>query len=289
MYKILKTIIAVIIFVSPIQLRSDSFSNTRKITRDFMIEVAKGNVPGHVYVHKFGRNSSVSTSLVPVCSGGEYVTPTTAVSLEFVSGSAADALDDVGMHSLNVQGLDENWDLQSVTTSAHATDGTIAVAITGSWRRVFRAYVASSGNYATSSAGSHVGTITIRGSGGGTTYGSINLEGTFPLGQTLIGAYTIPRGYTGYILSQEFSSDISGTKTTNFYFFQRENADDVTSSYSGTMRVQNLQIGTQGSFQTLHLTYEGYAAMTDIGYLAKASAATDASAEFELLLIQDGY
>lgn len=255
------------------------------MSSDFMLDVAMGRKTGMSTVNKFGRNTSIGTSLAPVAYGGIYQTPTSAVSLEFVSSSANDALNSTGMHSITVQGLDENWELQTVTTAAHATDGTTAVNITGSWLRVFRAFVASSGSYATTSADSHVGTITIRVQGAGATYATIPLEGTFGLGQTLIGVYTVPAGYTAYILSTSFSSDISGTKTCNFYFFKRENADDVTSSYSGTMRVQEAAIGTQGQHAFEHVTNEAYPEKTDMGFMAKASATTDASVEFEILLV----
>jgi hypothetical protein len=254
---------------------------------DFLLEVAKGNVAGHSFVHKFGRNTNISTSLVPVSLGGIYQTPTAAVSLEFVSSATTDALNSTGMHEITIEGLDANWDLQSVTTAAHATNGQTAVNISGTWLRVFRAYITKSGAYASASTSSHAGTITVRIQGAGTTYATIPLEGSFGLGQSLIGAYTVPNGYTAYILTQQYSSDVSGTKTTDFYFFKRENADDVASSYTGVMRLQQANVGTQGAFEYTHKSYDPFPAKTDIGFLAKASGTTDASVEFELLLVAD--
>lgn len=260
----------------------------RGFNEDFFLEVAKGNVVGHSFVHKFGYNSSVSAStLTPVTSAGVYQTPTSAVSLEFVSSDSADALNGAGMHEVVVQGLNATGALQTQTTAAHATDGTTAVAISGTWLRVFRAYVSKSGTYATSSTASHVGTITIRVSGGGATYAQVPIVNGFPTGQSLIGAYTVPLGYTAYILSQEYSSDVSGTKTCDFMFFKRESILDTSSSYDGTMRLQKLTAGTQGTFDFDHKTYEAYPALTDIGYLAYPSATTKASVEFELLLVAD--
>lgn len=257
--------------------------------REFLIEVAKGNVAGHSLVHKFGRNTAVGTSLVVAASGAIYQTPTSAVSLEFVSSSASDALSGTGMHEITVVGLDANWEEQTVTVAAHATDGTTAVALTGTWLRVYRAYVSKSGAYATTAGGSHLGTITIRVSGGGATYATINLEGSFGLGQTLIGAYTVPDGYTAYILSTAWSSDVSGTKTVDYFFFKRENADDVSSSFDGTLRVQSLMQGTQGVYEFIHRTPEPYVGPCDMGFLTKASTTSKVSVEFEILLVDNNY
>lgn len=257
--------------------------------RDFLIEVSKGKVPGHSIIHKFGRNSAVGTSLVPVASAAVYQTPTTAQSLEFVSSSASDALNSTGAHEITVVGLDANYDEQTVATAAHATDGTVAVAISGTWTRVYRAYVSSSGSYASATQDSHVGTITIRVSGAGSTFATIPLEGTFGLGQSLIGAYTVPSGYTAFILSTDYSSDVSGTKTVDYFFFKRDNADDVTSSYSGVMRVQNIAVGTQGAFEYEHKTNESYTGPCDLMFLAKATSTSDVSVEFELLIVDNTY
>lgn len=254
---------------------------------DFYTEVAKGNVAGHSIIHKFGRNNNVNGTLTPVTSSGVYQTPTSAVSLEFVSSSANDSKSSTGMHELTVVGLDDNWDEQTVVTTAHETDGTIAVNITGTWLRVYRAYISKSGSYATASTSSHIGTITIRVQGGGATYAEVPLDGSFGLGQSLIGAYTVPNGFSAYILSSHVGSDVSGTKTTDYFFFKRDQADDTTSPYSGTLRVQQTYIGTESIHYYTHVTPDCFPEKTDIGFLAKADATSDVFVEFELILIQN--
>jgi len=134
------------------------------------LDYSRGLWTGVKVVKKFGANASIGTGLTPVCSAGVYPTPTSAVSLEFVSSSASDALNSTGAHEITVVGIAPDWTEQTVSTAAHATDGTTAVAITGTWLRIFRAYVSKSGVYASSSAASHVGTITVRVAGGGATY-----------------------------------------------------------------------------------------------------------------------
>ena len=50
----------------------------RHVEREFLMEIAKGNVDGHTYVNKFGKNSNVDKSTVPqdiIGGGGIYVAP----------------------------------------------------------------------------------------------------------------------------------------------------------------------------------------------------------------------
>jgi len=250
--------------------------------REFLIEVAKGNVAGHSLVHKFGRNSAVTTTLVPITSSAIYQTPTSAASLEIVSTSSSDDGVGSGARVVTIEGIDANGDFQ---TQDVTMDGTVAAAVTGTWLRVFRMYVKDSGTYATQSASSHVGTITLRVSGGGATWGVINLEGTFGLGQSLIGAYTVPSGKTAYILNMNIS--IEGAKKVDCFFFKRENITDITGSFS-PMRVQNVYTGLEGTIQLEHKTNEAYSAGTDIGFLGKTTSGTSgASVEFELLLVDN--
>ena len=190
---------------------------------------------GFTVVHKFGRNESIGTSLEPISVGGVYQMPTAAVSLEFLSDNAGDALDQAGMHELTVIGLDASWAEQTVTTAAHATDGTTPVAISGTWLRVYRAYVSQSGAYPTSIAESHLGDITIRVASAGATYATIS-DAPIGRGQTEIAAYTVPTGKTAYVASIAITADAGQTNKPDIIFWQRPNADDTSSSYTGTLR-----------------------------------------------------
>lgn len=62
---------------------------SRQFTKEFYLEVAKGNVAKHSLVHKFGAGD-VGTTLVPITQSGTYQTPTTAQALEFVSDNVND-------------------------------------------------------------------------------------------------------------------------------------------------------------------------------------------------------
>lgn len=250
--------------------------------RDYLIEVARGNVAGAAIVHKFGEHS-VGTTLVPVCEGGVYQTPTTATALEFLSSDANDTSAGTGAREVTVIGLDSSWNEVSQTVT---TNGTSAVALGTNLIRLYRWYVSSSGTYATSSSGSHAGTLTVRVSGAGATWSTIGTS-PFAEGQSQIGAYTVPTGKTAYLLSDQV--DVDTSKTIDAVFFQRPNADDVATPFSGAMRVVAKYIGVSGHQPHIYSTPKGpFVGPCDIGFMAKhASSTGDVSVDFELLIIDD--
>lgn len=252
--------------------------------KKFLVEVAKGNVAGHSLVNRFGFNDSVTSTLQPVADGAVYQTPTAAASLELVSSSADDAAAGTGARTVEVQGLDGSFALQTETVTMN---GTTAVALSNTYIRVFRMKVLTSGTYATQSTGSHAGTLTLRGAGGGSTWATIGVStGGFPMGQTEIGAYTIPAGKTGYLLTKHAS--IESTKTPNILWFRRENADTVSAPYD-TMRLFERHIGAAESIKydpkgpSLVLPEK-----TDVGAMAYVATGTAAvSVEFQILLVDN--
>lgn len=252
--------------------------------REFLIEVEKGNVAGHSIVNKFGFDAAVTSTLQTIADAQVYQTPTAAASLEIVSSDANDTSAGTGARTVEIQGLDANFAEQTETVTMN---GTTAVAITGTWIRLLRATVIESGTYASQSAGSHAGTITVRVSGAGATWATIGLTtGSFPMGQTEIGAYTIPAGKTGYLLSKHVS--IESTKTPNVLWFRRENADDVSAPYDA-MRLFQRHVGAADE-----ISYSPHAPIlvlpekTDVGAMGYVSTGTAAiSIDFQILLVDN--
>lgn len=60
------------------------------ITDDYLIKVARGLVPGHRIVHKFGHGIA-GTNPTPVTSSGFWRTPIAPVALEFLSDNINDS------------------------------------------------------------------------------------------------------------------------------------------------------------------------------------------------------
>ena len=163
------------------------------LTRDFLIEVAKGNVPGHSLVHKFGRNPSISSGTPEDIwnVGGDYVFPSAAGVVSVVSDSALDAaVAGTGGRQVTIEGLDANYDPISETVDLN---GVTSVDTVGEFLRVNRAYISASGSLKEN-----------QGSVSGTLGGTDVFEIPPSEGATQLGLYTTPAGKTGYILSAHF-------------------------------------------------------------------------------------
>lgn len=256
---------------------------------DYFLSVMKGDVPNQSIVNKFGRNGSVGTSLTHISIGNTYATPTTAQDLEIVSESASDNPGGTGGHKVIVEGLDFNFDPQFEEV---ILNGITPVALTKQFLRVFRGFISESGSYVTTTTPSHIGRITLRDLGGAGddwfTISTVEETATgYGIGQTQIGTYTVPRGFTAYLLSKTFS--VESNKTASLYFFKRENANDVTPPYTGIMRLfeQNdgiAQLSTIASKAPLQVIKE----MSEVGFFAKVPSTTGSiSVEFQLLLIKN--
>lgn len=250
-------------------------------TTDYQLEVAKGNVSGTTIVRKFGRNPSIGTTTAPISITGLYQTPTAATALEIVSSSANDTSAGSGARTVTIIGLNSSF---VETTQTVTMNGTTPVALSTDLIRAYRMYVETSGTYGSASAGSHAGTITLRTSGGGATWLQLALINSFPMGQSLCGAYTVPDGYTGYVYLTNMS--VESTKTITLYFFQRPNSDTVSAPYS-SVRVQSVFDAVAGfvDFGDDHFL-GAFSAKTDVGFMANTSSGTAAvSVEFKIYLV----
>lgn len=253
--------------------------------RHYLLEVNRGNVPGHSIVHKFGSNDSVGTSYVPITSAGVYQTPTGLVSLEIVSSSANDAAAGSGARTVTITGINDTNGSWTEDTETVTMNGTSAVALTKQWRRVYRLRVATSGTYGSASGSSHNSTITLRVAGAGATWGTIVSDGGFGFGSSEIAGFTIPKGKRGIILHKDVFVDAS--KPADILFFVRDQADMTTAPY-GTMRVLEVERAVESPLaidvpagQSL---IEGPA---DVGFMAKLPSGTGyVGADFDILLIE---
>jgi len=248
--------------------------------RDFFTEVSEGNITGYSLVHKFGASASIGTTLLPVALANTYQTPTTATSLEFVSDSANDTANGTGARQITVIGIGADWTEVSQTVT---TNGITAVALTTPLLRLYRWYVSQSGAYATQATSSHVGTLTIRVAGGGTTWSRIPVT-PFPMGQSQIGSYTVPLGKSAYLLSLDVY--VSSSKAVDVLVFQRPNANDITAPYTGAIRLVSQWAQVTGHLPVKYRSPRGpFVGPCDIGFMAKTSTGTgSATVEFELIL-----
>jgi hypothetical protein len=170
--------------------------------QDRFFAIAKGDVTGHSLMLKFGRNPDIDQTEETIWEGGgTYTFDATAQSLEIVSSDANDTSAGTGARTVTLIGQDANNVEQTVTVTMN---GTSAVAISGTWLRVYRCSVATAGTGAV-----NAGILTVRLASAGATRLVVGAGN----GQTLMAVYTIPAGKTGYMV-RYYASLNTATPTT---------------------------------------------------------------------------
>ena len=238
----------------------------------FYLAVQQGKVPGYSMINKFGYNPSIGSGSFETIweTGNNYPWQSSAVTVDVVSDDTNDDVAGTGARTLRIQGLDGSYNLAEETVDM---DGTTTVTTTQTFLRVFRMSVETAG-----SSGNNEGTITVTYTGGSDVAATIS-EGN---GQTLMTLYTIPAGYTGYLLSMNISS--GKDQEMDFKFIQKDNS--VTNAAFQTKQFLNVRGGqTTVIFNAINIIPQ----KSDIYVSAISSSTSSASASFDLLLVQDGY
>jgi hypothetical protein len=222
------------------------------------IPIAAGALEGYSHINKFGAtDGDITAGTVWDGNSGSDLYPypaAGAVNVIGVSGPADDG------KIVEVQGLDDSYNLV-VENVAIGTgfSGTI-------FSRVFRARMVDANN-----------TQDIEILQGGALAAKI-LEG---LGQTLMAVYTVPAGKTAYLLDLHMGSDKASTNTAMTYrLFARP--------FGGAFNIKGNFNAAGG--QSLDINYPvplRFEEMTDIRVDALAGQATQVSATFDLILVDN--
>jgi len=235
------------------------------------LDIARGLASGCRSFNKFGRNTSVGSSFVPVSRSGFYRTPQANAHVHLrikAGGNANDTANGSGAREIILIGIDEFGDY---TTQALATAGTSASAQTSkSFIRLFDVYVSKSGTYSTQTARSHAGTITIENAAGGEDWAVI-VDGTLGRGKTEMAVYTTPRDRSAAVRNITISSD--SDKKANIVLYKRENILEVAAPYSSMLMVTEYP-QSAGLFDVVFDPPLYFPPLCDFGFLANVSAST---------------
>ena len=171
-------------------------------TPDVFLDIARGAISNSKIVHKFGANFDIDQADDPesVWTGGglyPWASLATAQTIYCLSTSASDTT------TLTLEGLDANYDEISETVTL---TGLTAVTTTNQFLRVFRM------TYDATNVGAIEARVT---SATGTVVAQID-EG---YAQTLMAVYTVPAGYTGYLVALDATIDC--TKTCQMLMYHR--------------------------------------------------------------------
>lgn len=157
------------------------------------------------YIRRAGANPDVDSATAPedLWSGAGLYTgfPSAAEAVRITSSSANDAAAGSGARTVFISGLDTNGNFLSETLMLNGTTPVVSV---GSYKRLNRAYVLTSGS---SNTAFNAGTITIQQNVTTATVFGIIDPGINELRTT---AYTIPTNTTGVLTAFE----ASGVRTT---------------------------------------------------------------------------
>lgn len=241
------------------------------LEKDIFLSIPSGRVPHSSSINKFGRNADVDATQEDIWDGGgTYSWPTTA-SITHVR-SAVDSAATRGM-TLEVQGLDANWDLVVQNATLNAVDSTTEVVLTTPLIRCFRIKNTSdTDNDQAIQAGP-------------TGFGTINAQITIGYNQTLMALYTIPNGFTGFVVSVWGNDNrVVTTGAADITFWAR--------SFGGVFRVQRTvgaQISGNTGFQHYFTPYAKYSSKTDLKMTGIGTSGTnhDISAGFDLILLEN--
>ena len=216
----------------------------------FNLQVSRGQIMGHSPFLLYGYSSNLSnTAFGPLWeglsqSGGLYPFPASAAQLTIVSSSASDT----SALSVQIQGLDANF---APISEVIALNGLTAVTSVNSYLRI---------NNCTVTNGVNAGNISFK--QGTTLLAQINTG----LGTTQVSVYTVPAGYTLYILRSYKTANVGFTSSAWINFEVQFN-DNVT----GAQKV----VQEQTYVQQIEIDYtqmpRKITEKTDIQYLFKAS------------------
>ena len=196
-----------------VAINATDSGNLRVTDAESGLAIAKGDVVGHTFIHKYGRspdfdNTDGDVSIWDGADDGgtdemQYNYSTSAIIDSIVSSNAGDTQD------IEVQGLDTNY---ALVTQTITITGQTRKALDTSLIRVFRLVNVGSTDVAGNvycyentalTAGVPTDTTKIR---------AMIVDGN---NQTGMAIYTVPAGKTGY-LRQWFASSSGAKKTTNY-------------------------------------------------------------------------
>lgn len=230
----------------------------------FPLQVSRNQVYGHKPVYIFGYSASVgSTANGPLWeglspSGGNYPFPSSALQMTVVSSSASD-----NAISILISGLDINFNPISETL---ALNGTTNVTSVNSYYRINNVSVTN---------GTNVGNITLKNSS--VLYAEIIAN----VGQTEMSVYTVPAGFTFYLLRVQAYANIGFTSSSYLTYTEYNKINLGANAGQVTLDAQSTFV------QSLTLDYQDtpfpHTSGTDIQFMVKASTGTNTIASLYAL------
>jgi len=159
----------------------------------FELQVARGQIAFHSVVTVSGYNSDVDTAWEMITPVGDLSYPATALQMTVSSSSASDAAAGTGARTVLVTGLDANYAVISETVTMN---GQTAVTTTNSFLRINNMLVTTAGTGLANAGIIYIGSGAVTSGVPATIYNVMAVG----FNNTTSSQYTIPAGYTGYLV-----------------------------------------------------------------------------------------
>jgi hypothetical protein len=178
---------------------NDSLSKWNK-TEAFELQVARGQIRGHQIRHIFGYNPDIdaNTEETVWTAGGLYAHASSPTIMTVSSTSTLDTSAGVGARTISILGINSTGNEVSETVTLN---GQTAVNTIHTYTEIQSALVTSVGSATHNEGNISIGTGTVTGGVPAVIYGHILATEN----GSLIGHYTIPLDYTGYLISGSIS------------------------------------------------------------------------------------
>ena len=244
--------------------------------QDLMLEIPQGNIGGKSSVNKFGRSTAITTGNTwEIWDGNSaYVYPATALMTKVSQTTDQGTLQG---ETIEVQGLDANWDLVVQNVTLNGSDTTTPVVMTTPLIRCFRMKVLAD---AVSTSN-----IRVHNDAENQDYAIISTGNN----QTLMAIYTVPAGKTAYMVCYYCTVNPGGGAPTTFNVSMW--AQDNANTYKPQIKhIQGVSADADayGHFQHFFRPYQKFTEKTDIIIKgAPSGASVDTSAGFDLIIVDN--
>jgi len=229
-------------------------------TEEFYLQVARSQIAGHETIFKFGFNPDVDDALETIwAEGGLYSYLSAATILKVSSSSTADTAAGTGARTVEIFGLDGNYNEISETVTLN---GQTAVNTTNSYLRINRGIVRSAGSGGQNAGVIYAGTGTVTAGVPANTYLSIAIGDN----QTLMALWTVPAGYTAFLLQTDVTL---ATIQNNKYC----TAKLVARPYGEVFQVKDVFVKSQGSTTQVYSIPIRFDEKTDLEWRAIGDSA----------------
>lgn len=244
---------------------------------DMRMQLSRGGLAPYTAVSKFGFNGTVNTAYEPIWDGAAaYTFPTGPETVRVAAGGDAnDTAAGSGARTIYVQGLDENWIEQ--TEEITLAGASASAATTTTFNRVYRAWVNTCGTY----SGTNADDIVIENTTSTQTLAQISAG----QGQTLMAIYTIPCGYTGYLVS--YAVQPHRARDVSVRLVKRENANNTSSDIQAIRVVHRIAWCDEPSVHRYTTKLPSFPEKTDIWIEGLMNSGNgEVSAQFDLVLFR---